>query len=70
MGRSRELGPAEAVIMIWGAILLAAVAAVLIFWPRILAYPLAALSLWLMLSLVLQAIKLLKRQRSRRKLER
>ena len=70
MGRSRELGPAEAVIMIWGAILLAAVAAVLIFWPRVLAYPLAALSLWLMLSLVLQAIKLLKRQRSRGKLER
>ena len=65
IGRRRELGPAEAVIMFWGAALLAVVAAILILWPRVLAFPLAALCLWMMLSLVLQAIKLVRRRKSR-----
>jgi len=54
----RELGSAEAVIMFWGAVLLALHAVVLILWPRILALPLAVLSAWLALSLLIHAIKL------------
>lgn len=58
----RELGPAEAVIMFWGAALLALISGVLILWPRILAVPLALLCAWFTFSLLLQAIKLWRRR--------
>jgi cardiolipin synthase len=43
----RELGPAERVILIWGAVLLALLAGISAHWPRGIAYPLAALCLFL-----------------------
>jgi cardiolipin synthase len=61
----RELGPAEAVIMLWGAALLAVTAAVLILWPKVFAIPLAVLSIWLALSLLLQAINLWRKRRKK-----
>jgi cardiolipin synthase len=61
--RQRELGAAESVIMLWGAALLVAVAVVSLLWPKFIAYPLAVLCLWMMSSLLVEAIKL----RSRRK---
>lgn len=61
--RRRELGPAEAIIMLWGALILAAVTVILVVWPRVLAYALAALTAWLALALTLQAIKLFRRRR-------
>jgi cardiolipin synthase len=62
--RRRELGPAEAVIMFWGSLILTLVSVVLVKWPKALAYPLAVFCAWLALSLILQAIKLLRRRRA------
>jgi cardiolipin synthase A/B len=54
----RELGPAERVIMYWGAGLLAVVAAVAAYWPRVAAYPIAVLCAWIAASLLVRAFKL------------
>ncbi len=59
----RELGPAERVIMLWGAALLAFIAAVSAYWPEMLAYPVAFFCAWLALSLVIGAIRLGRRRR-------
>jgi cardiolipin synthase len=56
--RSRELGPAEAVIMLWSAALLLAVSAILMVWPRLLAIPLAILCLWFAVSFVSHGLRL------------
>lgn len=65
IARQRELGPAESVIMLWGAALLIALAAVAIIWPKSIAYPLAGLSLWVTASLLVKAV-LLRRRGKRR----
>jgi len=48
----RVLGPAEATILLGGALTLIALAALAIFVPRALAWPLAALALWSAISLL------------------
>jgi cardiolipin synthase len=50
-------GPAERWLMAEGGLFLAAVAGVGIVWPRLLAWPLAAASLWLGLALVARAVR-------------
>jgi cardiolipin synthase len=54
----RELGPAEAVIMWWGAALVALFAFLVAYWPRALGIPTAILCLWLAISLAIRAYKL------------
>lgn len=60
----RVLGPAEAQIMAIGGSLLALVAALAIVWPRVLAWPLGGLGLWLALALLLRAVKLFREGRT------
>jgi cardiolipin synthase len=62
----RELGPAEAVVMVWGAVLLVLFAVVGIAWPRTIAVPLAVVCLWLAASLLLQAYRLHASRKRRR----
>jgi cardiolipin synthase len=54
----RHLGPAEAVIMLWGAAILMLIAVVSIFWPMVVIYPLAVFSTWLAGSLLIRAARL------------
>jgi cardiolipin synthase len=54
----RELGPAERVIMYWGAALLAALAAIAIKWPKAIAFPIAVVCIWIAISLTVRAIRL------------
>jgi len=54
----RELGPAERVIMYWGAALLGVFAAIAAYWPRAVAFPLALLCAWFAASLLVRALKL------------
>ena len=56
----RELGPAEAVVMWWGAAALTAFAFVAAYWPRAVAIPIAILCFWLAISVVIRAYKLRK----------
>ena len=49
--------PAERPLMTGGGLLLAALAALGFLWPRLLAWPLAALSLWLGLALVVRSLR-------------
>jgi cardiolipin synthase len=55
---NRRLGPAECVIMYWGAGLLAVLAAIAAYWPRGVAYPIAFLCAWIAISLLMRAIRL------------
>jgi cardiolipin synthase len=54
----RELGPAERVIMYWGAALLAFVGVIAIQWPKAIAFPIAVLCIWIAISLTVRAIRL------------
>jgi cardiolipin synthase A/B len=54
----RDLGPAERVIMYWGAALLALLSAVAFYWPRGIAFPIAFLCAWSAVSLVVRALSL------------
>jgi cardiolipin synthase len=54
----RELGPAERVIMYWGAALLAVLAGVSAYWPRAVAFPIAFLCAWIAASLLVRAVRL------------
>ena len=54
----RAVGAAEAVTLIWGIVLIAALGAVGLQWPRGLAYPLGVLFLWIAVSWTIQAIRL------------
>jgi cardiolipin synthase len=63
----RELGPAEAVIIIWGAILLLGIAGVAAYWPRVVAFTAGVLCVWMSLSLFMRAYGLRTRRRARRK---
>jgi cardiolipin synthase len=53
----RVHGPAERWLMAQGGLLLAALAGVGFVWPRVLAWPLAAFSLWLGLALIARAVR-------------
>jgi cardiolipin synthase len=48
----RALGAAERTILLGGALVLLAAAGIALYWPRLLAWPLAVLALWSALSLV------------------
>jgi cardiolipin synthase len=54
----RELGPAERVIMIWGAALLSSLAAVCVLWPKAIAFPLGFLFFWMAASLLVRTVRL------------
>jgi len=54
----RELGPAERVIMYWGAALLLGLAAIAAYWPRAVAFPIAVMCAWIAASLFVRAIRL------------
>jgi cardiolipin synthase len=54
----RELGPAERVVMYWGAALLAGLAAIAANWPKAVAFPIAVMCGWIAASLLVRAIKL------------
>ncbi|MCA1586997.1 MAG: phospholipase D-like domain-containing protein [Acidobacteria bacterium] len=62
--RRRGLGSAEAGALLYGGLLLGALAGVGLKWPRGLAWPLAIFALWLALSWLVQAAKLWKGGRS------
>jgi cardiolipin synthase len=51
----RALGAAETATLVWGVVLLAALGAICLKWPRAIAYPLGVLLLWLAVSWLLQA---------------
>ena len=57
----RVHGPAERRLMLQGGLLLAIVAGVGFFWPRLLAWPLAAFSLWMGFALMFRAMRPRKR---------
>jgi cardiolipin synthase len=59
----RELGPAEAVIMFWGAALLVTFSFVAVYWPRAVAFPAAILCVWIATSLVARALKLRRKRK-------
>jgi cardiolipin synthase len=59
----RELGPAEAVIMFWGASLLVTFSFVAVYWPRAAAFPVAILCVWIAISLVARALKLRRKRK-------
>jgi cardiolipin synthase len=59
----RVLGPAEARIMAAGGGLLAVVATLGLIWPRLIAWPLAGLGLWLALALLVRSFKLFREGR-------
>jgi cardiolipin synthase len=61
--RRRELGPAEAVVMLWGAGFLIAAGVVTIVWPRVIVISLSVFFFWIALSLVVQTIRLSRRKR-------
>lgn len=54
----RDLGPAEARIMLTVALLLTGVSAVAVLWPRVVTFPLAFLGLWVALALFIKAYNL------------
>ncbi len=54
----RTLGPAEAKIMFGVACFLLLVTVVIVLWPRILEYPVAAVGAWLAISLLIRAYRL------------
>jgi cardiolipin synthase A/B len=54
----RELGPAERVIMYWGAALLGVLSAIAAYWPRAVAFPIAVLCAWIAASLLVRAVRL------------
>jgi cardiolipin synthase len=53
----RVHGPAERRLMAWGGVLLAFLAVFGFLWPRLLAWPLAAFSLWMGLALLTRAAR-------------
>jgi len=54
----RVLGPAEAGMMAGVALALLGVAAALVMWPQLIAWPLAALGAWLAIAFLFRAKKL------------
>jgi cardiolipin synthase len=54
----RELGPAEAVIMVLGAALLIAIASIAAYWPLVVVVPIILLCTWVAISLLIRARRL------------
>jgi cardiolipin synthase len=54
----RLLGPAEARVMISVSLLLLGLAVIALFWPRVVAVPLAVISIWVAISLLIQGYEL------------
>ncbi|MBA3549642.1 MAG: phosphatidylserine/phosphatidylglycerophosphate/cardiolipin synthase family protein [Nannocystis sp.] len=63
----RELGASEAGILLGGAAVLFGSAAVALYWPRVLAWPLGVLALWSALSLIARYVAVVRQGRSRRR---
>jgi cardiolipin synthase len=63
----RELGPAEAVIMIWAAVMLTAFSLIALKWPRGVITPIVVLCLWVATTLLVRAYKLHAKARHARK---
>jgi len=63
--RQRELGPAESVIMLWGAAMLLGVAGIAVVWPKVIAYPIAGLAIWVTASLLVRAVELRRRGKAK-----
>jgi cardiolipin synthase len=61
--RRRELGPAETVIMLWGAGILIAAGVISIVWPRVFAITFTVICFWIALSLIVQTVRLLSRRK-------
>ena len=55
LSTTRYHGPAEQRLMLYGSLTLGTVGALALVWPRLLAWPLGAVSLWLAVSLLLGA---------------
>ena len=55
MTARRVLGPAEARIMAMAGIALLALALLAAFWPRLIAVPVAAIAMWLAVTLLVRA---------------
>jgi cardiolipin synthase len=60
----RELGPVEARIMVVAAMLLFGLGVVAILFPRVLAYPVAVISLWIAAALLFRAYRLRRHARA------
>jgi len=58
VGARRVLGPVEARIMAFSGMLLLALAVLFWLYPKVLAYPLVALLLWLAVSLIFRGVQL------------
>ncbi len=63
--RRRALGPSDALILVYGALLIGAVGAAAIVWPRAFAWPLAVAAIWLAISWLLQAMGLVRHTHSK-----
>jgi len=59
----RQHGPAETALLSWLSLILALLALVAVIWPRLLAYPLAAVLLFIGLAAWASAARLKKRRR-------
>jgi cardiolipin synthase len=66
----RLLGPAEARTMALGAMMLLTLAVVAALWPQLVAFPVAALSAWVGLALLVGARRALRRRGAGEALER
>jgi cardiolipin synthase len=64
----RELGPAEAFLMFWTAVLLMLLSLLTVLWPKMLAYPAAVFGVWISTLLLIRAHKLRKKRDSRNRL--
>jgi cardiolipin synthase len=58
----RALGAAEAVTLLWGALLIGGLGFVGLKWPKALAYPLGVFLLWVAVAMVIQAVRLWRRR--------
>jgi cardiolipin synthase A/B len=65
--RRRALGRSDAFILVYGAVLIGAVGAASILWPKAFAWPFAAVALWLAISWLLQALGLVKHARRKKR---
>jgi cardiolipin synthase A/B len=65
MTNHRVLGPAEAKIMVAGALVLLGITLVAVLWPRAIAVPLAVMGGWVALSLLVRANRLYRQARNR-----
>ena len=68
LAQRKTLGPAEARLMVVAAVIAIAIAIVLFFFPRLIAYPLSLLAAWIAVTLLLQARRLRRDGRNRPRL--